>query len=437
MEGPSFAIPVVSIGRPDGRLTVSCEVCGIFACGGCAKCDPLRLRLDHVDVFAWRLACPLCGSTLGDPQSRHAVLHSAHFGSLALLDTTVTPWQLENNDALDHVRDELAHHDAEALRLLWVFNTQSSVPGVIRYAEMAVAESPGEGVTWLYAALICAKVGYPFASRHALKELAALVNEAGLDQRPGLDTIRKLDLTNIDSSLDNNRVESLSKRLADRDKELADQVSKVCNPNLAQYHSLVRSYFDGNVSSTEAVKLFFPPGTATTPAIDDYLTAQSLEESIDFAAVNAEREHFITVLTSVVSDDEVTELVGKTLAQRLGQISESNYYQYLRRLAEKNKVDLSGYPQFEIYFRYVSLANNIAGEAFHGDMWNGIRAGYERRIQTAAERYVVEEAIRVRLIKRVLHFCQSRTPAAQSEVTPEKTPPSFWQRFRRRLFSKT
>jgi len=452
-----LTVPVVSIGRPDGRLTVSCEVCGVFACGGCAKRDALRLRLGDIDVFAWRLACPLCGSVLGDPQPHHAVLHSAHFGSLAVLDTSVTPWQLENERALDHLIHALAHHDAIALRLLCVFNTQSSVPGVIRLSEMAVEESPGEGVTWLYVALLCAKVGYPFASRAALKELAALINDAGMDQRPGLAAIRHLELTANDGSLDNSRVEDLFNRLTGFDEQLVDQTRKAFNRSLMQYHNLVRSYFDGNVPPNEAVKQFFPAGTSTTPAISDYLTAQSLEESIDFAEVNAERERFITVLTSVVSDDEVTELVAEALAQRLGQISESDYYKYLWQLAEKNEVNLSEYPQFEAYLQYVSLANNIANEAFHGDMWNGLRVGYDAKIQTAEERFLVEEALRVRLIARLLHFCQSRsgatrsqeTSAARSEwlealakeidVTPEKPPPSFWQRlasFWRRLFSK-
>lgn len=457
MEGPSFTVPVVSIGKPDGRLTVSCEVCGVFACGGCAKRDALRVRLGDIDVFAWRLACPLCGSVLGDPQPRHTVLHSAHFGSLAVLDTSVTPWQLENESALEHVRQALAHHDANALRLLWIFNLQSSVPGVIRFSEMAVEESPGEGVTWLYVALLCGKVGYPFASLHALTELAALVNDPGMDQRPGLAAIRQLDLTVNDSSLDNSRVEDISKCLADYDEQLTHQASKLFNPDLARYHNLVRSYFDKNVPPTEAVKQFFPAGTPTTPAISDYQTAQSLEEGIDLAEVNAERERFIMVLTSVVSDDEVGELVDNVLRQRLGQISESDYYKYLWQLAEKNEIDISEYPQFEAYCGYLSLVNSIPNEAFHGDMWNGIRAGYGEKIQTAEERSLVEESLRVRLIARVLHFCQTRsgatrsqeTSAAQSDwpeelakeldVTPEKPPPSFWQRLIdlwRRLFSK-
>ena len=457
MEGPSFTVPVVSIGRPDGRLTIGCEVCGILACGGCAKRDALRLRLGDTEVFAWLHACPLCGCVLGDPRPRQAVLHSAHFGSLAVLDTSVTPWQLENERSLDHVRDALAHHDAKALRLLWLFNLQSSVPGVIRLSEMAVEESPGEGVAWLYVALLCAKAGYPFASRHALKELAALINDADMDQRPGLASIRQLDLTANDCSLDSSRIEDLAKRNADCDEQLAHRARKLFNPDLARYHSFVRSYFDRNVPPTEAVKKFFPAGTPTTPAISDYLTAQSFEESIDLAEVNAERERFITVLTSVVADDEVTDLVAQALAQRLGQLSESDYYKYLWQLAEKNDISLSEYPQFKAYSAYVSLVNSIANEAFHGDMWNGIRAGYGEKIKTAEERSLVEEATSVRLIARVLHFCQSRSGATRSKetsaarsdwlealakelnLTPEEPPPSFRQRligFWRRLFSR-
>jgi hypothetical protein len=457
MEGPSFTVPVVSIGRPDLRLTIGCEVCGIFACGGCAKRDALRLRLGDTQVFAWLHACPLCGCVLGDPQPGQAVLHSAHFGSLAVLDTSVTPWQLENERTLDHVRDALAHHDAKALRLLWVFNLQSSVPGVIRLSEMAVEESPGEGVAWLYVALLCAKAGYPFASRHALKELAALINDADMDQRPGLASIRQLDLTVNDCSLDSSRIEDLAKRLADCDEQLAHRARELFNPDLALYHSFVRSYFDGNVSPTEAVKEFFPAGTPTTPAISDFLTAQSFEESIDLAEVTAERERFITVLTSVVADDEVTDLVAQALAQRLGQLSESDYYKYLWQLSEKHEINLSEYPQFEAYSRYVSLANSIPNEAFHGDMWDGIRVGYAKKIETAEERSLVEEATRVRLIARVLNFCQSRSGATRSNetsavrsdwlealakelnLTPEEPPRSLWQRligFWRRLFSQ-
>jgi hypothetical protein len=268
-----------------------------------------------------------------------------------------------------------------------------------------------------------------------------------MDQRPGLAAIKHLDLAANEGSLDNSRAEDLSKGLADRDKQLADQAMKLFNPDLAQYHSLVRSYFDGNVPPHEAVKQFFPAGTPTTPAISEYLTAQSLEGGIDFVEVEAERERFITVLTSVVSEDEVTQLVTRALEQRLGLLSESDYYEYLWQLAEKNEVNLSEYPQFKAYSQYVFLANSIADEAFHGDMWDGIRVGYAKRTQTAEERSLVEEAIRVRLIARVLKFCQGQsgaprnkeTSAAWSDwlealakelnVTPEKPPPSFWRRF--------
>jgi hypothetical protein len=447
MEGPSFTVPVVSIGRPEGPLTVNCEICGVFACGGCAKRDALRLRLGDIDVFAWRLACPLCGSVLGDRQALHVVLHSAHFGSLAVLDTSVTPWQLENKDALDQVRAALAHHNAKALRLLWVFNTQSSVPGVIRLAEMAVEESPGEGVTWLFVALLCAKVGYPFASLHALKELDALINYGGLDQRPGLATIKQLDLTANDCSLDNKRVEDLLKRLEDCDEQLEDQARRIFSPELARYHNFVRSYFDGNVPPQQAVKEFFPAGTPAPPAMSEYRAAQSLEGNIDLAQTTAERDRFITVLTNVISEDEVEELVTNTLLQKLGQLSESDYYKYLCQLGENNNVDLSEYPQMEAYFRYVSLANSIGTEEFHGDIWDGIRIGYAKRIQTPEEWSLVEETIRVRLIARLLRFCQSRSDTtrrqetsmvradslkASAEERNEQSRPSFW----RRLFSK-
>lgn len=454
MEGPSLTVPVMTIGRPDGRLTISCAVCGVFVCGGCAKRDALRLRLSDIEVFAWRVACPLCGSLLGDLQPHRTALHSAFFGLLGVLDTSVTPWQLEDEHALDKVKQALAHHDAEALRLLWVCSTQSSVPGIIRLSEKAVEESPGEGVTWLYVALLCAKTGYPFASRHALKELAALI-AAGRDQRAGLATIKQLELSAHDSLLDDSRVRDLSQRLADCDEELVYEAAAVLNPELERYHSYVRSYFDKKVPPTEAVKQFFPAGTPTTPAISDYFTALSLEEDIDFAEVNAERERFITILTSVVSEDEVTELVDNTLAQRLGLLSESDYYKHLWQLAEKNKIDFSEYPQFETYCRYVSLANNVPTEAFQGDMWDGIRVGYAKRIQTAKELSLVEEALRVRLMARVLHFCQSQSDATRGKqtseaksdllevlakelnVSPAEPPPTFWQRLRRKLFAKS
>jgi hypothetical protein len=456
MEGPSFAIPVVSLGRPDAHLTAGCEICGTFVCGGCAKRNGLRLRFGDVGVFAWALMCPLCGSVLGDMHQRRALLHSAHFGPVAALKTSATSWQLENHsDTLDAVQQAITHHGDNSLRLLYTFNTQVSVAGAIRFAEMAVEESPGERVAWLYKALLCGKAGYGIARRHALKELETLG-----DEHDGESALGHLRLT-PDWRPEDGPLNELSKRLTEYDERLAHRAETLFNSELARYHGVIRSYWTADIRLNDVVNQLFPEKLKMTPAVRSFVTGRDMEQSLNFQGVEAERTTFIELMAQVLDEDNLSQLVAGTVAQRLGSISQNDYYLRLRQLAVEAGIDLAYFPALESYFEYISLLSSIEPETFHGDMWDRIQAGYRERIETPEERCVVEEANRICLMRRLVDYCQDRLGVARLqgtyaprpgafknftrnlEVAAEKPKQSFWQRLFparsvwRRLFSRS
>ena len=429
MEGPSSAVPVVSIGRPDRRLTVGCEVCGIFACGGCAKREALRLRLGRIDLFAGRLACPLCGSVLGDLRSRRAVLHSAHFGPLAELDTAVTPWCLNDDsaDALKVIDQAVAYHNDKALRLLYIFNTQVSVAGSIKLAEMTTEDSPSESVAWLYRALLCAKAGYPIAARHALNQLQTLDKGHGdttAATEPG-SVVSQLRLTLDNGQLIDKQLEDLSKRLVTYDKQFVKRIDKVFNTELAQYHGVVRSYWSAEIKLSDAINKFFTNEADLTPAVKTFVAAFKLERNLDFSQVNSERESFIKLLCEVLDSNETTELLGKTMAFRIGSVSQTAYYLHLLHLAEEKQISLAPFPALASYFQYIALSSSIEPEAVNGDLWDCVQAGYKKRIRTSTEYSLVEEANRVYLTRRLLNYCQGRLGVARIQGTYAPQPSAF------------
>src|SRR4051794_13335497 len=74
-EGPTFTVPVLSVGHPDAQVLQECSFCAHFVCGVCAKKEATPLTVDGYRLALWSLNCPRCGMTLGGQAARHYVIH--------------------------------------------------------------------------------------------------------------------------------------------------------------------------------------------------------------------------------------------------------------------------------------------------------------------------------------------------------------------------
>jgi len=93
------------------------------------------------------------------------------------------------------------------------------------------------------------------------------------------------------------------------------------------------------------------------------VNALKIEKKIDFKKVDKERSAIINALEKKLSQDELSDLLMKSLSYRTKKIKASDYYTYLKDLAAKAKVKLSKFKNFNSYVNYITVygkINNVA-----------------------------------------------------------------------------
>lgn len=93
------------------------------------------------------------------------------------------------------------------------------------------------------------------------------------------------------------------------------------------------------------------------------------EKKIDFNVVDKERSSLIDTITKKLDKEKLTILVNKSLEFKAGKISSAEYYDYLRALATKYGVSISGdYPNLFYYIIYNSVYSRIENEHLFNDI---------------------------------------------------------------------
>jgi len=88
-----------------------------------------------------------------------------------------------------------------------------------------------------------------------------------------------------------------------------------------------------------------------------------IEKTIDFNAVDQERSKVISLLEKGLSEKELEELFSKSVSFKAGQTSAPVYYAYLKGVAAAKKVQISAYPNLNLYIDYVTLYDTIDNAA--------------------------------------------------------------------------
>jgi len=93
------------------------------------------------------------------------------------------------------------------------------------------------------------------------------------------------------------------------------------------------------------------------------------EKKIDFSVTDKERSAVIDELSKALPKDVLTELVNKSISFKVGKVSSSEYYEYLKSLAAKNGIELSKkYPNLSNYIIYNSVYSKIDNEKLFNDI---------------------------------------------------------------------
>jgi hypothetical protein len=423
-EGVSWTAPLLVAGAPTGGVTGECTLCSRFICGACAVRVPQALSAGGETPWLWRLACPHCGTPLGEAREDRAVVCSGG-EAVAGAERRQGGWTLlpvrPDDDPAARLGAEARAHAARALARLAALRRVGSLDEAVMAAEQAAAAAPGEPVAWLYCALLRAHAGYPAGAGHALGEWARCAPEAagalGVARggaAPALPRWR----------------EELRRRAAALDEEWG-----AAAPELAAFHHAVERQRRGEAPLGEHLPLLFAGRDPPEP-VRGFLDALRVERELDFDRAESERQALIAALADTLSDDELRLLLLASSAYSTGIMGAARYCALLRTTAAEHEIRLDRWPTLQRYLEYLEAAEAIDADALSAAVWEAQEAGYQTRCSTPAERRLAREATRIHLEDRLLDLLARTPPAAPpaAEPPPPASPPrpaekpSLWKR---------
>jgi hypothetical protein len=142
------------------------------------------------------------------------------------------------------------------------------------------------------------------------------------------------------------------------------------------------------------------------PNVALFIQKEKLEKDIDFAKVENERTQFFTDVTAVVSQDELNDMVSKTLEFRLGRLSGLDYYVFLENLLKKTysgdmlKPDFK-FSSFVKFIEYEKLFGSIQTKKLFNefdDIYEGLTNALAK---TPQEKEYIKYSKTIRLLKRL------------------------------------
>ncbi|MGD2279525.1 MAG: hypothetical protein PVH45_05480, partial [Candidatus Omnitrophota bacterium] len=133
---------------------------------------------------------------------------------------------------------------------------------------------------------------------------------------------------------------------------------------------------------------------------DDYanikklLWAIKLEKGIDFPKANEERKKLIDVLSEAISEEDLQEMVLRSVSFKEEKISQVDFHEYLTRLAESYRIDLAGYKNLVMFTGYVSIYHQIDIVALYREV-NGLEESLRERLYRNSDERQLSEWIKL------------------------------------------
>lgn len=156
------------------------------------------------------------------------------------------------------------------------------------------------------------------------------------------------------------------------DRVVKSLKKKIYLPGLLEFDNKATQYYENAISLTDWVKELKAYGDKLGMTLKEYpnilitLDSIELEDRIDFKKVELERASAIGELEKVLSQEELKEMVTKSLQFRLGKIFSKDYYKYLEELLGVDAE--TKYPNLSRYIQLVKLQSWINNDALFGEI---------------------------------------------------------------------
>ncbi len=205
---------------------------------------------------------------------------------------------------------------------------------------------------------------------------------------------------------------ALKKDLEQKEAELNQRKASVYNPALLAFDRKVSAYRTGSLPLGDYVK-DLSVVRDPEPVVGTFLKALSMEKSLDFDKVEAERGKMVQALVAELSQAQQTQLMNMSLAFRMGKVSNADFYKYLDALCWKAGIAIKKYPAMQAYVEYVVVSDRINAEAFLSELRSMESRIYESLSQTKEEKVIIARSRQIYLTGKLLDF--SLTPEEWNE----------------------
>lgn len=141
-----------------------------------------------------------------------------------------------------------------------------------------------------------------------------------------------------------------------------------------------------------------------SPMIALLLRALTIEEAMDYKKVERERRELTSALTQKLPRSELKNLVGASLSYRLGHLTHTAFYQYLKQLCQAYGLALSQWPAMDQYIQYVLISERIQPDPLFKEIEALEQNALKAAVKTADEKAVIELSQDLALVEKLVSF---------------------------------
>jgi len=134
----------------------------------------------------------------------------------------------------------------------------------------------------------------------------------------------------------------------------------------------------------------------------------NIEKALDFNKVETERAGVIAALEKTLSQNEIEELFEKSVSFKSGKIGAAMYHVYLRKLASVKGIDLTDYPNLNLYSEYLVIYEEINSYGLLKEITALEDEIKEKLFKNNDQRALEKLSRNIRLLENMLDIAMSR-----------------------------
>lgn len=215
---------------------------------------------------------------------------------------------------------------------------------------------------------------------------------------------------NVDAYIESSKIQdSIARQIQSSKSKIQNKKKQIFNKDLLEFDRKVAAFRTGDLKLGKFVQ-YISKGAPFSPQIETFVSAYKIERTLNFTRAEAERHSLISQLVTKLDKNESSALLEMSLAYRLGQINNTDFYSYLKNLCSKNGLDLARTPAMSTYIQYVLLSDSIDSEKLFEEIRSRENDLYKTLSKTPEEKKLVSKDRYLYLASKLVQF----------ELTPEE-----------------